>query len=187
AALNAALLLAALAAAPLAAGTLAGVTMPETATADGHQLQLNGMGLRSKAIFKVYVAGLYLPDKESDWNKVLGEDEPRRVVMHWVLNVGKDLICEGWHEGLEANNPKASADVKKNFDALCTKMEDAKTGDRFTFTYLPGKGTEVAINDKVKGEPLGGKPFADALFACWIGPHPVPGEAFRDGLMGKAK
>jgi hypothetical protein len=65
-------------------------------------------------------------------------------------------------------------------------MQDAKTGDRFIFTYLPGKGVEVAINDQVKGT-LGAKPFADALFACWIGEHPGPGEAFREALMGNAK
>jgi len=52
--------------------------------------------------------------------------------------------------------------------------------------YLPGGGVEVAINDQAKGT-LGAKPFADALFACWIGPHPGPGDAFREALMGNAK
>jgi hypothetical protein len=178
--------IAALSSAPLAAGTLAGVTMPDSVKAGDHQLALNGMALRSKAIFKVYVGGLYLPDKEHDWKKVLAEDEPRRMVMQWVRNVGKDLICEGWEEGLEANTPKASPEIKQNFQSLCGLMQDAKTGDRFVFTYLPGTGTEVAINDTVKGT-LGAKPFADALFACWIGAHPGPGEAFREGLMGNAK
>ena len=173
-------------AAPLAAGTLAGVTMPDTAKAGDRELALNGMALRSKAIFKVYVGGLYLPDKEHDATKVLAEDEPRRMVMQWVRNVDKAAICEGWTEGLAANTPNASADVKKNFEVLCGYTQDAKTGDRFSFTYLPGTGTQVAINDQVKGT-LGAKPFADALFACWIGPHPGPGEAFREALMGNAK
>ena len=177
-------------AAPLAAGTLAGVTMPDTAKAGDHQLALNGMALRSKAIFKVYVGGLYLPDKEHDPKKVLAENEPRRMVMQWVRNVDKAAICEGWEEGLAANTPNAPAEVKQNFDTLCGHMQDAKTGDRFVFTYLPGtgpgSGVEVAINDQVKGI-LGAKPFADALFACWIGEHPGPGEAFREALMGNAK
>jgi hypothetical protein len=180
------LLLAALFTPPLAAATLAGVTMPDSTKAGTHDLELNGMALRSKAVFKVYVGGLYLPAEEHDWQKVLAADEPRRMVMQWVRSVGKGQICDGWKEGLEANNPDASADVKKNFDSLCGLMEDAKAGDRFVFTYLPGTGVEVAINDKAKGT-LGGKPFADALFACWIGAHPGPGEAFREGLMGNAK
>ncbi|HXT51738.1 MAG TPA: chalcone isomerase family protein [Thermoanaerobaculia bacterium] len=175
-----------LVAAPLVAGTLAGVTMPDSVKAGDHQLALNGMALRSKAIFKVYVAGLYLPDKEHDPKKVLAENEPRRLVMQWVRNVDKAAICEGWQEGLAANTPKAPDEVKQNFTALCGHMQDAKTGDRFIFTYLPEKGVEVAINDNVKGT-LGAKPFADALFACWIGEHPGPGEAFREALMGNAK
>ena len=178
--------LALLLAAPLVAGTLAGVTMPDSVKAGDHQLALNGMALRSKAIFKVYVGGLYLPDTEHDWKKVLGEDEPRRMVMQWVRNVDKAAICEGWEEGLAANTPNAPAEVKQNFTTLCGHMQDAKTGDRFIFTYLPEKGVEVAINDQVKGT-LGAKPFADALFACWIGEHPGPGEAFREALMGNAK
>jgi hypothetical protein len=170
-------------AAPLAAGTVAGVTMPESAKAGDQQLVLNGMALRSKAIFKVYVAGLYLPAKQHDWKAVLAADEPRQMTMQWVRSVGKGAICEAWEEGLAANTPNASAEVKKNFETLCGYMEDAKTGDKFVFTYLPAKGTEVAINGKVKGV-LGSKPFADALFSCWIGAHPGPGEAFRDSLMG---
>ena len=186
AALALGLLLAAGAISPLAAATLAGVTMPDTGKAGDQQLVLNGMALRSKAVFKVYVAGLYLPAKEHDWQKVLAADTPRRTVMHWLRSVGKEQICEAWNEGLEANTPNASAEIKQNFQSLCGLMEDAKAGDRLSFTYVPGTGVEVAVNDKVKGT-LGAKPFADALFACWIGPKPGPGEAFRDGLMGHAK
>ena len=49
---------------PAAAGTLAGVTLPDKADVDGKSLVLNGMGLRKKLVIKVYVGGLYLPQKE---------------------------------------------------------------------------------------------------------------------------
>ena len=169
--------------APLVAGTLAGVTMADRSKAGDRELVLNGMALRSKAVFKVYVGGLYLPAKQGDWKAVLAADEPRQMHMQWLRSVDKGAICDAWNEGLAANTPNASAEIKQNFTTLCSYMEDAKTGDRFVFTYLPGKGTEVAINGKVKGV-LGSKPFADALFACWIGAKPGPGEAFRDDLMG---
>jgi hypothetical protein len=169
--------------APLSAGELAGVTMPDTVAVGDQSLVLNGMALRSKAVFKVYVAGLYLPAKQSDWKQVLASDTPRHMVMHWLRTVDKDSICEAWSDGLEANTPNASAEVKKNFDTLCSWMAEAREGDQFTFTYVPGTGVQVAIAGKPKGA-LGGKPFADALFACWIGQKPGPGEEFRDGLMG---
>jgi hypothetical protein len=178
-----AVLVLALLAAPVLAATLGGVTMPDQTEVGGQQLTLNGMALRSKAIFKVYVGGLYLPTKQKDWKAVLAADTPRHMAMHWLRSVDKDAICGAWQEGLAANTPDAPAEVTKNFESLCGMMEAARTGDRFTFTYLPGAGTEVAINGKSKGT-LGAKAFADALFASWIGPKPGPGEEFRDGLMG---
>lgn len=165
------------------AATLAGVTMDDPTTVDGKTLVLNGMGLRSKFFVKVYVAGLYLPAKQKDAAKVFAADEPRRMVMHWTYGVDKATICEGWQEGLAANTPNASAEVKKDFETLCGYMAEAEKGDRFLFTYLPGAGTTVEVKGGAKGT-IAGKPFADALLACWIGPKPGPGEEFKKGLLG---
>lgn len=177
------LLVLAVSAAPAVAGELAGVEMPDTVTVAEDELVLNGMALRSKFFVKVYVAGLYLPSKTSSADAVLAADEPRHLRMEFVRKVGKDDICEAWYEGLEANTPDASSDVKKQFDDLCSWMADVGSGDSYEFTYVPGTGTTV----RVKGEDRGtipGKAFADALYASWIGPSPGPGEGFKDDLMG---
>lgn len=50
----------------LDAASVAGVTLPDTATVGSTRLVLNGLGLRTKFVLKVYVAGLYLPQKSSD-------------------------------------------------------------------------------------------------------------------------
>jgi hypothetical protein len=168
---------------PAHAGSLAGVEMPDQVTVTDQTLQLNGMALRKKLIFKVYVAGLYLPGPEKNAEKILAADGLRRLVMEWVRNVDKDSTCGGWYEGLEANTPNASADVKKAFDDLCGWMSDVKSGDRFTFTYVPGEGTHVSVRGKTQGT-VPGKAFADALFASWIGPKPGPGEEFKQDLLG---
>jgi hypothetical protein len=168
---------------PLFAGTLKGVTMEDSIEVDGQKMVLNGMALRKKVIFKVYVAGLYLPQKESDWKKILDSDTMRQTVMHFVRSVGPGKINDAWMEGLEDNTPDASPGLKKQFETLCSYMEEVKNGDRIVFTYVPGKGTTVEVKDKQKGI-LEGKPFADALFACWIGPEPGPGEGFKEDLLG---
>ncbi|MFO7638255.1 MAG: chalcone isomerase family protein, partial [bacterium] len=72
-----ALVLVCLAAAPIFAGTLAGITLPDTIDVDGQQLILNGMALRKKVVFKVYVAGLYLAEKEKSGEKILAADASR--------------------------------------------------------------------------------------------------------------
>lgn len=169
---------------PLTAGTLKGVTMEDAIEVDGQKLVLNGMALRKKFVFKVYVAGLYLPQKEKDAVKILNADQPRRLVMHWLRSVGTGKINDAWYEGLEDNTPNHSPELKKQFDTMTGMMEKVKDNDLIVFTYLPGKGTEVNVKGKVKGT-IEGKAFADALFACWIGPEPGPGEGFKEDLLGK--
>jgi hypothetical protein len=167
----------------LFAATYKGVTMEDSIVVDGQNLVLNGMALRKKFVFKVYVAGLYLPQKETSAEKILGADGMRRLVMHWLMGVGTDKINEAWYEGLKANTPNHSPGLKKQFDTLCSYMEELKDGDLIVYTYIPGKGTAVQVKGKEKGL-IKGKEFADALFACWIGPKPGPGEGFKEDLLG---
>jgi hypothetical protein len=168
---------------PAGAGTLAGVTLPDTADVKGQSLVLNGMGLRSKLFIKVYVGGLYLPQKEKAAAKILGADTPRRMVMHFLYSVNKEQMCEAWNEGLEQNTPKAAADVKKNFMTLCSWMEPIPKGNKIVLTYVPGEGTHVEVNGKPKGT-LEGKATADAILNTWIGPDPGPGEDFKKAVLG---
>jgi len=168
---------------PLTAGELKGVKMEDSITVEGNNLVLNGMALRKKFVFKVYVAGLYLPAKESNAEKIFKSDESRHLIMHFLRSVGPKKINNAWWEGLEENTPNASADLKKKFETLCAYMEKVKDGERIVFSYVPSKGTIVKVKGAEKGV-IEGKDFADALFACWIGPEPGPGEGFKKDLLG---
>jgi hypothetical protein len=176
-------ILALLLALPAAAGTLAGVTLPDKADVDGKSLVLNGMGLRKKFVIKVYVGGLYLPQKEKSAAKVLGADVPRRMVLHFIYDVSKDQMCEAWNEGLEDNTPNASAEVKKNFNTLCAWMDGVGEGQKLVMTYVPGTGTTVEVGGKAKGT-LPGKATADAILSTWIGQDPAPGADFKKAVLG---
>lgn len=169
---------------PAGAGTLAGVTLPDKAEVKGQSLVLNGMGLRKKFVIKVYVAGLYLPQKEKNAQTILSGDTPHRMVMHFLYGVSKDQMCDAWNEGLAANTPNASAEVKKAFTTLCSWMEPIDEGKQLVMTYVPGEGTQVEVNGKVKGT-LPGAATADAILATWIGPKPGPGEDFKKALLGQ--
>jgi hypothetical protein len=168
---------------PAAAGTLAGVTLPDKADVGGKSLVLNGMGLRKKLVIKVYVGGLYLAQKEKSAAKILGADVPRRMVLHFIYDVSKEQMCDAWNEGLEANTPNASAEVKKSFGTLCSWMDGVGKGQKLSLTYIPGEGTHVEVGGKIKGT-LAGKPTADAILSTWIGQEPGPGEDFKKAVLG---
>ena len=169
---------------PVAAAELVGVTMDDTVTVGDDNLVLNGMGLRKKAIFKVYVGGLYLQAKSTDGADVLAADGPRHMIMEFTYKkVSAEKLASGWNECLEANTPGASADLKADFETLNGMMDEVVKGEQLTYTYVPGTGTEVGVKGASKGT-IEGKDFADGLFACWIGQEPAT-EDLKDGLLGQ--
>jgi hypothetical protein len=109
--------------------TLEGVAIPDRIDIMGRPLLLYGMALRKKAVFKVYVAGLYLPEKSSNAEAILGADTPRCMVMQFLRNVSAGKLCDSWNEDLEANTPDASPGVRSEF-GTCAWMEDRQEGDQ---------------------------------------------------------
>lgn len=166
------------------AAEVGGVRLDDRTTVNGQPLVLNGAAMRKKLFIKVYAAGLYLPAKQANPAAILAADTPRRMTMHFVFSVDKAKIAEAWTEGLEANTPGASAEVKNNFKTLESWMEDVKDGQNIVLTYVPGTGTTVEVNGHMKGT-LPGKATADAILNTWIGPKPGPGDDFKKGILGK--
>ena len=77
-------------AAPALAATCQNVTFPDSVKAGNAELLLNGLGLRKATMFnvKVYVAGLYLPQKSSDAGQILAANRPWRLELRFVRDVG---------------------------------------------------------------------------------------------------
>ena len=173
-----------LAAVTAGAATIAGVNIEDTATVGTQKLVLNGAALRKKFVVKVYAGALYLPSKQNNAAAIIAADAPRRQVMHFLYDVDMAKMAEAWEEGLTANTPNASAEVKTAFRTLGSWMEDMKEGQKIVLTYAPGTGTTVEVNGKNKGT-LGGKAVADAILNTWIGPKPGPGADFKKGVLGQ--
>jgi hypothetical protein len=162
---------------------LAGVTVPDTATIGGQQLVLNGLGLRKKAVFSVYVGALYLPAKSGDPAAIIALEAPKRMEMHFVRDVGKDKIAEGWRDGFANNSAAKLPELQLRLDEFAAKWTDMSKGDMAAMTYAGGGVLKLEI----RGQDVGtfqGKEFADAVFACWLGATP-PSADLKNGLLGK--
>lgn len=165
------------------AGVVAGAAMPDTVRFDEHVLLLNGAAVYSKYGVQVLVAGLWLDQREPDASRILEFDRPRRYVTHFLRHVGGKRIRDAWMKGLEANSPGATAEVREQFRTLCSWTRDFQRGDEITVTYIPGHGSVVDIGGVRRGV-VAGKGFADAYFACAIGPKPGLGDRFKRRLLG---
>ena len=168
---------------PLHAGTLDGVTLPDTVQAGSTTLILNGMGLRTKYMVKVYVVGLYLPQKSSDTAEILKPTVTKRIVMHFVRNVSKSQLTDGFSESFENNTPEATKTLKPDIDRLFSALDSVKEGDELVFTDTPGTGTSIMIAGK-ETLTISGKLFAKMLFSVWLGPKP-PNANLKKGLLGQ--
>ncbi len=177
-----ALLLLAPLAQPLSAGELAGVKLPDTLSVGGKTLRLNGLGLRKKAFFKVYVGGLYLESLSKDPHAILAADGPKAMTMHFLRGIGRATLVEAYQEGFTANAKEKAAAQKANVDRFLSLVVDVKDGSEMTLTYAPGTGTTVFRDGKEAGK-IEGKEFAEALFSIWLGPKP-PSEDLKKGLLG---
>ncbi|HNX51230.1 MAG TPA: chalcone isomerase family protein [Thermoanaerobaculaceae bacterium] len=168
----------------MAFGTeLAGVTLPDTAQVGSASLKLNGAGIRKKLFIKVYVGGLYLPAPTSSPAAILGADETRRMVMHFVYKeVDAAKVTEAFREGFANNSAASLGALQARLDAFCALWPAMHAGDLAEMTYVPGTGTTLVINDKNLGVTAG-KDFADALFLVWLGDKPADA-GLKEGLLG---
>jgi Chalcone isomerase-like len=166
----------------LDAASVAGVTLPDTATVGSTRLVLNGLGLRTKFVVKVYVAGLYLAQKSADADAILKSDQPKRIVMHFLHGVSKNQMADAFQESFRDNGPAASQQLKTDIDRLIGALEPLKEQDEMIFTYIPGQGTTLTVKGQEK-VTIAGPPFAQALFSVWLGPKP-PNAGVKKGLLG---
>ncbi len=143
---------------------------------------LNGLGLRKKFVVKVYVAGLYLEKKSSDADAIVKGDAPRRLVMHFLHSASKSQMADAFQESFDDNTPEAKKTMKADIDRLLSALEPLKEGDEMVFTYLPGKGTSMAINGNDR-LTIAAPAFAPVLFSVWLGPKP-PSADLKKGILG---
>jgi len=159
---------------------LEGATLADTLKAGEKTLKLNGLGLRKKAMFKVYVGGLYLESPSKDAGVILASDQAKAIRLHFLRDLKKGQLVEAF-QGFDAN-AKDKAAQKAAFEKMLALVPDVKEGSTLTFTYVPGKGTTLQVADKDLGV-FEGKGFADAVFSIWLGSKP-PSEDLRKGMLG---
>lgn len=162
------------------------VAFPDTIRAGDADLSLNGLGLRKATMLrvKVYVAGLYLPEKSADAGQILGADRHWRLVLRFVRDVDASDIRDAFEEGFEnAAGHKLDA-LRPRIDSLNAQIVNFKEGQYLSYDYDPAKGTVLDVNGKTGGA-IEGADFANALLAIWIGAEP-PNEDLKSGLLGGA-
>jgi hypothetical protein len=167
------------------ATTVKGVSFPDAATIGGRECRLNGVGVRTKVIISVYLGALYLGTPTGDAAAAIAADEPKRIVMHFVYSkVGVEDMRKAWREGFGANSAATLPQLSERLERFSGWFDtDLLKGEQVVLTYLPGQGTEVSVQGKVRGV-IEGADFMRALWSVWLGEKPADG-GLKKGMLGK--
>lgn len=167
---------------PLNAAEIQGIRFSDTYLAENTKLRLTGVGLLRYWGFKAYVGAFYL-DEGSSIDSFMS-DTAKRIELEYFRSIkGKDF-------GPATNKSIARNVDSKTFDRLRSKIDfhnslyqDVQPGDRYSLTYIPGRGTELALNGEPKGI-IEGADFAAAVFSIWLGSKPIK-NSFKKQILGK--
>ena len=173
-----------------AAAAVASVKLEDRATVAGSPLVLNGAGIRYKAVFKVYVAGLYLGQKADTTEAVLAMTGPKRISITMLRDIDSAALGKLFSRGM-GDNMDRSAFSKLipgvlRMSQVFSDHKSLKEGDHFQVDWVPGTGAVLTVKGKVEGEPFKEPEFFNALMRIWLGPKPADW-MLKDALLGKAK
>ena len=167
--------------------TVEGVKFEPSATVGGQPLVLNGAGLRTRAIFKVYAAGLYVPQKSSDPGALIAQTGARRVSIGMLRDVDAATFASSLLDGLKSNHTEEQLSALKTqieqLQATFKSVGEAKKGDAIQLDWVPDTGTRIVINGQSRGEPIAGAAFFTALLRIWLGDKPADG-TLKKAMLG---
>jgi Chalcone isomerase-like len=167
--------------------TVAGIKFDTEATVGGQKLQLNGTGVRIRAVFRVYAAGLYTPSKVTKNEDVL-RPSVKRLQMVALRDVKGDEFGKLFTRAMEDNASRE--EFSKSINSVIRMGQifaDAKQfakGDSIVLDFIPTTGLVVLHKGKQLGEPLKEPEFQSLMLKIWFGPKPVDNE-LRKALLGE--
>lgn len=167
---------------------VAGVKYDGQAEVAGQKLVLNGAGIRYKAIFKVYTAGLYLTARANTPDGVLANAGPKRLYIQMLRDIDGEELGKLFTKGMEQNATPAEFASAINgvlrMSEIFVQKKKLNTGESFGVDFIPGTGTVVFVNGKpMPGEPIKEAAFFNLLLKIWLGKSPAD-NGLKTALLG---
>jgi len=162
---------------PASAMEAGGVAFAPQVELSGSRLQLNGAGVRYKAVFKVYAAGLYVGRKSGSLEDILKTPGPKRMSITMLREIDAAELGKLFSRGMEDNMDRAAfAQLIPGIMRMSQIFSDHKklmSGDNFTLDWVPGQGLVISVKGKVQGAPFKEPEFFAALMGIWLGRAPA--------------
>ena len=165
-----------------------GVKFDSTIQLGGGPLLLNGYGVRYKAIFKVYAAGLYLASRTGSPEAVITAPGAKRIHLIMLRQLDSNEFGKILAAGIEKNVTRD--EFVQSLPAILRMGEAAAghrvlmPGDTMTVDWVPGVGTTLYVKGKAEVGPIKEPGFFSAMAKIWLGRSPAD-VLLKDALLGQ--
>lgn len=162
-----------------------GVDFKESISIEGHELVLNGAGLREKYWLDLYVMGIYLNSKTNQAEEIIKQNRVKAIRIQIVSGlITSEKFINAVDDGLQKSVgdermkiEKEIADFKEIF-----RNDPIVENDNFYLTHIPGKGLKVEKNGEYK-TTIENEFFSQALFGIWLCDDPADDDLKKE-LLG---
>ena len=149
----------------------------------GQKLVLNGKGVRTKAVFALYTAGLYLTEKNNNSSTILNSDDPMALRIEITsAMITSENMAEAVREGFKKSSSDLPA-IKNQIEQLIAAFKQKiHKGDVYDF-ITDGDVIHILKNGSVL-TTIEGAEFKQAFFGIWLGKSPVQASLKKALLAG---
>ena len=163
-----------------------GVKLEDTVHLGNSNLLLNGAGVRSKFIFDIYLAALYLTANKSSATSVLTDTGDKRIYLQVLRDISAEDLLDGFNTAIENNHSETQLQAMKiahqAFENIFHVMVQVNKGDVITLDYQREVGTQISVNGGVRGT-IASAEFYSVLLKIWLGEKPVDDD-LKQKLLG---
>ncbi len=168
---------------PVVAG---GIAFDSDMVLAGKRLHLNGAGVRTKFLFKVYAAGLYLPVTARTPASLFAAPGPKRLKVAFLRELDSTSFGKTISQVMSDNLPrdkfgKCIPGILKLGEIFASKKK-MLVGEGYTLDEVPGLGTVVSINGQLVAE-ISEPEFFNCLMYNYFGDKPADAE-LKAALLG---
>lgn len=140
-----------------------------------YQLQLTGVTVRKKLVFKVYGMAHYMQNpvrmnEDAAVKQVLTEGKAKQITMIFVRDVDAESIQGAYRDGFAENSSKEElASLKGTIEKFVGSFSaGVKVDDVYILRWLPG-GTVIPVIKGEEKEAITNPLFARVLWTIWFG------------------
>lgn len=170
------------------AATLEGQDFEDEIRLASRELRLNGLGVRKIFFIKAYVAGLYLNEKAATLPTLVALPGPKRLQLRMLRAAGPDDFNSALVAGIRENAGEAEllrlADRIIQLELTIKRIGVTVKGDVINLDYMPGLGTQLAVNGAKQGQAIAGADFYAAILGIFVGDKPVDA-MLKNRLLGQ--